>query len=137
MGVVHFQAGIRPVYWSRVWTFPYQAMVAALGVSWSHVHNVIVEAQRRRKPHLDLFFTFCLLGDTGTSWGLRIVSLIPSSLLARWVMPVPDLSGYRSLRKISKTTPSSGVAGVVPALYFMTGPRVRHVLLPTFLCSMN
>ena len=67
MGVVHFQAGFRPVYWSRVWTFPYQAMVAALGVSWNHVHNVIVEAQRRRKPHLDFVFTLCLLGDTGTS----------------------------------------------------------------------
>ena len=52
-------------------------------------------------------------------------------------MPVPDLSGYHSLRRKSKAAPSSGVGGVVPALYFMAGPRVRHVLLPTFLCSMN
>ncbi len=31
-------------------------------------------------------------------------------------MPVPDLSGYRSLRRKSKPTPNSGMASLPPAL---------------------
>ncbi len=46
-----------------------------------------------------------------------IVSLIRSSLLAHWVKPVPHLDGYRSLRRKSKTTPSSiGIASLPHAL---------------------
>ena len=57
-GCVRFQAGIRAVSWSpdvlSTWVWTFQAMVAALRVSWSDVHYVIVEAPRRRKPHLEV-----------------------------------------------------------------------------------